>query len=161
MKPTRPTSVKYQPYPAHYVPPFHYQNPVATSYVFSGDMQPAKPADEVDTPKTVAELEAQVRALELQIERMQAVDDLENLESAYGYYVDKSMQDAIAGLFTEESTLEILGRGVFIGRDRIYEYMRRLGAPSVTASMPHPVSCTSAKTYSPSGRSLPIQASAT
>jgi len=33
-------------------------------------------------------------------------------------------------LFTEDATLEILGRGVFIGSDRIYEYMRRLGAPT-------------------------------
>ena len=41
-----------------------------------------------------------------------------------------SMQDATSALFTEDATLEILGRGVFIGSDRIYEYMRRLGAPT-------------------------------
>jgi hypothetical protein len=47
------------------------------------------------------------------------------------------MQDAIAGLFTENATLEILGRGVFIGRDRIFEYMRRLGAPQVGSLFNH------------------------
>ena len=40
------------------------------------------------------------------------------------------MGDATSALFTENSTLEILGRGVFLGSDRIYEYMRRLGAPT-------------------------------
>jgi hypothetical protein len=40
------------------------------------------------------------------------------------------MQDAVSSLFARNSTLEILGRGVFIGRDRVYEYMRRLGAPT-------------------------------
>jgi hypothetical protein len=126
IRPDRPTTVKYQPYPAKFTVPFHYENPVTSGYKpHTPDVKLA----ELKKAETLAELEAQVRALELQVERMQAVDEIENLESAYGYYVDKSMQDAIAGMFAEESTLEILGRGVFIGRDRIYEYMRRLGAP--------------------------------
>ena len=133
--PDRPTSVKYQPYPAQFTVPFHYENPVTSSYVFNSSS--AKPAASTKVPATVAELETQVRALELQLERLQAVDELENLESSYGYYVDKSMQDAIAGLFAEESILEILGRGVFIGRDRVYEYMRRLGAPRDGALFNH------------------------
>lgn len=136
VRPNRPTSVKYQPYPAQFTPPFHYENPVTTNYVFSGNAQLAAPAN-AKAPTTVAEMEAQVRALELYIERLQAVDELENLEGMYGYYVDKSMQDAIAGLFAEESTLEILGRGLFIGRDRVYEYMRRLGAPRAGALFNH------------------------
>jgi hypothetical protein len=126
VRPDRPSSIKYQPYPAQFTPPMHYANPVSSSFVFAPQSTP--PAGGA-APKTVAELEAQVRALELEIERLQGVDEIENLESAYGYYVDKSMQDAIPALFTEDSTLEILGRGVFLGRDRIYEYMRRLGAP--------------------------------
>src|SRR4029453_4043582 len=47
------------------------------------------------------------------------------------------MQDAISALFAEDSTLEILGRGVFIGRDRVYEYMRRLGAPQAGSLFNH------------------------
>jgi hypothetical protein len=126
IRPDRPTTVKYQPYPAKFTVPFHYENPVTSAYKpHSSDVTSAA----LKKAETLAELEAQVRALELQVERMQAIDEIENLEGAYGYYVDKSMQDAIAGMFAEESTLEILGRGVFIGRDRIYEYMRRLGAP--------------------------------
>ncbi|HEU4626847.1 MAG TPA: nuclear transport factor 2 family protein [Steroidobacteraceae bacterium] len=130
VRPDRPTSVKYQPYPAHFTPPFHYENPVKTSYVFGGTPPPGSDSViETTPPKIVADLESQVRALELQVDRLQSAVDVENLNAAYGYYVDKSMQDAISALFADDATLEILGRGVFIGRDRIYEYMRRLGAP--------------------------------
>lgn len=135
VRPDRPTSVRYQPYPAHFTPPFHYPNPVSSRYVLADAS--AKPLSDEAPPKTVAELEAHVRALELRLERLHAVDEVENLEAIYGYYVDKSMQDAIAGLFTEDATLEILGRGVFLGRDRIYEYMRRLGAPQAGSLFNH------------------------
>jgi hypothetical protein len=158
VKPARPASVKYEAFPSQFTPPFHYENPVATSYVFGGDWpektfkKPVTPgrvsaqaiapaaaaapsaapsaAPAASPPKTVAEMEAQVRALELKLERLQSVDELDNLEAMYGFYVDQSMQDAISALFTDQATLEILGRGVFIGKDRIYEYMRRLGAPT-------------------------------
>ncbi|MEJ1964836.1 MAG: nuclear transport factor 2 family protein [Gammaproteobacteria bacterium] len=128
VKPSLPPSVKYESYPAKFTPPFHYANPVATNYVFGGAApasSAAAQASKLSAPKTVADLEAQVRALELRVERLKGVDDVERLNAQYGFYVDKSMQDAISALFTENATLEILGRGVFIGRDRIYEYMRR------------------------------------
>jgi hypothetical protein len=137
VKPSKPPSVKYAPYPAKFSAPFHYENPVTTSYVFGGE-KAAQASDSKSTaPKTVADLEAQVRALELRVERLKGVDDVERLNAQYGFYVDKSMQDAISALFTENATLEILGRGVFIGRDRIYEYMRRLGAPQVGTLFNH------------------------
>ena len=128
-RPDQPTTVKYQPYPARFTPPFHFDNPVKTSYVFSTTSGNGDAILKTTAPKSVADLEAQVRALELQVDRLQSAVDVENLNSTYGYYVDKSMQDAISALFAEDATLEILGRGVFIGRDRVYEYMRRLGAP--------------------------------
>jgi hypothetical protein len=126
-RPTKPPSVAYKPWPARFTPPFHYENPVQSKYAFA---PAAPPAASGPAPKIVTELEAQVRALELRLERLKARDDVENLESTYGYYADKSMQDAISALFADNSTLEILGRGVFVGRDRVYEYMRRLGAPT-------------------------------
>ncbi len=139
VKPSKPTSVKYQPYPAKFTPPFHYGNPVTTNFVFGGNSPSPASASEtkLTAPKTVADLEAQVRALELRVERLKGVDDVERLNAQYGFYVDKSMQDAISALFTENATLEILGRGVFIGRDRVYEYMRRLGAPQVGTLFNH------------------------
>jgi hypothetical protein len=75
----------------------------------------------------IAELEATVAAARTQLERLRDVEELENLAGAYGYYVDKSMQDDIADLFTEDGIVEILGRGVYYGQDRVREYMHNLG----------------------------------
>lgn len=137
VRPNRPPSVKYEAYPARFTPPFHYENPVTSGYTFASSAADSPQMPNSEPPKTVQELEAQVRALELQIERLQAVDEIHNLKSIYGYYADKSMQDAISALFAENSTLEILGRGVFVGRDRVYEYMRRLGAPAPNTLFNH------------------------
>jgi hypothetical protein len=35
------------------------------------------------------------------LERLRSTTDVENLESTYGYYADKSMQDAISALFAQ------------------------------------------------------------
>jgi hypothetical protein len=74
----------------------------------------------------IAELEAAVAAAELQVQRLRAYDQLENLASAYAFYVDKSRHDDVADLFAEDGVVEILGRGVFLGQERVREYMHNL-----------------------------------
>jgi len=49
-----------------------------------------------------------------------------NLQAAYGYYVDKGLWDQAADLFAEDATLELAGRGVFRGRERVREYLHHL-----------------------------------
>ena len=39
----------------------------------------------------------------------------------------------IADLFTEDGTLEIGGRGVFVGRQRVLQYLQWLGEPVAVA----------------------------
>jgi len=51
-----------------------------------------------------------------------------NLQASYGYYVDKSRWDDAADLFSTNATLEIAGRGLFAGQQRIREYLSNLGA---------------------------------
>ena len=61
--------------------------------------------------------------------RAQAAEDyreLVNLQGAYGYYVDKGLWDQAADLFAADGTLEIAGRGVYVGRERVREYLRHL-----------------------------------
>lgn len=129
-KADRPPTQRYETWPARFTAPMHYDATTSDRYRLAPENSAhAAPAPE-NAPRTAAQLEAQVRALELKLQRLRAVDELENLESSYGYYADMSMQDATSALFAENATLEILGRGVFIGRDRVYEYMRRLGAPT-------------------------------
>lgn len=129
-KADRGPTTRYETWPVRFTAPLHFAGETTGGYRLApeGSARATAPAD--NAPRTAAALEAQVRALELKLERLRAVDEVENLQSAYGYYADMSMQDATSALFTENSTLEILGRGIFVGRDRIYEYMRRLGAPT-------------------------------
>jgi hypothetical protein len=75
----------------------------------------------------VAALRAQVSALERRVQRADDYVDLVNLQDAYGYYVDKSRWDDAADLFAADATLEIAGRGLFVGQDRIREYLKQLG----------------------------------
>ncbi len=118
VKPSR-ASEKLPLWPARFTPPFHYDNPGTSAYQLGKGDSVSKPPLHVTPPvKTVADLEACSRALELKLDRLQAVEDVENLETTYGYYADKSQQDAISALFADDATLEILGRGIFIGRDR-------------------------------------------
>ena len=74
-------------------------------------------------------------ALLERIERLekcaQAAEDyrnLVNLQGAYGYYVDKGLWDKAAELFAEGGTLEIAGRGVYVGRERVRQYLHHLPA---------------------------------
>lgn len=63
--------------------------------------------------------------------RAQAAEDyrnLVNLQGAYGYYVDKGLWDKAAELFAEGGTLEIAGRGVYVGRERVRQYLHHLPA---------------------------------
>jgi len=49
-----------------------------------------------------------------------------NLQAAYGYYVDKGRWDDAAALFATDGTLELAGRGVYVGRERVRAYLHHL-----------------------------------
>jgi hypothetical protein len=49
-----------------------------------------------------------------------------NLQGAYGYYVDKGRWDEAAELFAEDGSLELAGRGVYLGRERVRAYLHHL-----------------------------------
>jgi hypothetical protein len=73
-----------------------------------------------------ADLEAlQERAKHLS-EKISLLEDenaVENLQRTYGYFVDKALYSEIAKLFAKDGTLEIGGRGIFVGPERVHEYM--------------------------------------
>lgn len=69
---------------------------------------------------------ARIEALEARAQAAEDYRDLVNLQGAYGYYVDKGLWDKAADLFAEEGTLEIAGRGVYVGRERVREYLHCL-----------------------------------
>ena len=57
---------------------------------------------------------------------LRAERDIQRLQTAYGYYVDKAQWDEAADLFARDATLEIAARGLFRGQDRIRAYLHAL-----------------------------------
>lgn len=79
-----------------------------------------------DLAAQVKKLQEQVAALQQKADRAQDYIDIANLETIYGYYVDKAQWDQVADLFARDGTLEIGLRGVWVGQDRVRAYLHKL-----------------------------------
>ncbi len=75
----------------------------------------------------VQDLQTETTVLRQQAQAAGDYVSIANLQASYGFYVDKSHWDDAADLFTADASLEIAGRGVFKGQDRIREYLHSLG----------------------------------
>lgn len=76
-----------------------------------------------------ASLQDQLDALDSRITRLEDMNDIERVQRTYGYFVDKGQWTHLANLFAKNATLEIGGKGIFIGRDRVLEYMQTAFGP--------------------------------
>ena len=74
----------------------------------------------------LAALKQRQSELEAEVRHARDFQSVQNLQAAYGYYVDKGLWDKAADLFAEDGSLELAGRGVFVGRDRVREYLHHL-----------------------------------
>ncbi|HWG31928.1 MAG TPA: nuclear transport factor 2 family protein [Steroidobacteraceae bacterium] len=68
-------------------------------------------------------IEKSLNAVGDRIQRLQDMNEVTILQHTYGYFVDKAQWRSLADLWTQNGTLEIGGRGVFLGKDRVFEYM--------------------------------------
>ena len=62
--------------------------------------------------------------LDRRITRLEDLNAIERLQRAYGYFVDKGQWTPLSELFAEDATLEIGGKGLFLGKKRVLEYMQ-------------------------------------
>src|SRR3954463_2582104 len=83
----------------------------------------------MDVEAELARLKAEVAELSRKAQTAEDYIAISNLQRAYGYYVDRACWDDAADLFAPECTLEINGRGVYLGQDRVRQYMHRFGPP--------------------------------
>jgi len=110
LPPDAPPSEVYEAFPGVYIPPFHYRHPVNGAQESQVELESAP--EELLLPSRVQRLEDE--------------NAIENLQRSYGYYVDKALWKEAADLFAQDGTLEIGGRGVFVGKSRILDYFNWL-----------------------------------
>jgi hypothetical protein len=67
--------------------------------------------------------------LEQRLQRLEDANQIEVVQRTYGYLVDKALWREVSDLFAEDGTYEIGGRGVFVGRGRVLEYLQTGLAP--------------------------------
>lgn len=76
--------------------------------------------------ESLIQLRADLDALARRAAKADHYVEICNLQSAYGYYVDKGRWNDAAALFASDGTLELAGRGVYVGRERVQQYLHHL-----------------------------------
>lgn len=69
---------------------------------------------------------AEIAELTNRVERLEGTRAVMKLQRAFGYYVDRGLWRDAADLFADNGSIEIGIDGVYVGRARIEEYLRRL-----------------------------------
>ena len=77
-------------------------------------------------PAQAQNIDAQVAELTERIERLEGTRAVKKLQRAFGYYVDRGLWSEAADLFADDGTIEIGLDGVYQGKTRIREYLKRL-----------------------------------
>jgi acetyl esterase/lipase len=137
LPPDRPPTSVYEIYPKAHIPPFHYDNPVTGSAPRYPEAR-GRPSDAsiaaVRAPvaggssgrerrPAARDVEALVADTEQRIGRVKDFHELDNLTSAYGYYLDKNLWDDLADLFSTDGSIELAQRGAYIGRERVRGFL--------------------------------------
>jgi len=81
------------------------------------------------TPALAQDASAKLYELDARITRLEDMNQIEILQRTYGYFVDKGQWTQLSELFTDDATLEIGGKGLFLGKKRVLEYMQTAFGP--------------------------------
>jgi hypothetical protein len=71
-------------------------------------------------------VEAEIASLTARLEKLEGTRAVKKLQRAFGYYIDRGLWSDAAELFTDDGSIEIGIDGVYVGKARIEEYLRRL-----------------------------------
>ncbi len=135
LPPDRPPTQTYAIYPMAHVPPFHYPNPVSgemAHYPSVGDRIPRQRGphwlcrEDASRPSPLATWVRRFRSPNGGIDRVKAYYEIENLESAYGYYLDKNLWNDLADLFSVDGSMELAQRGAYDGREHVRAFLLKV-----------------------------------
>lgn len=59
--------------------------------------------------------------------------EVENLQHAFGYYLDRKLYDDVADLFADDGSLEFVARGAYVGREHIRKALETFFGPTPLA----------------------------
>jgi hypothetical protein len=100
--------------------PYHY-TPDRVGTLIPSDVPASAPAVAV----------AILPALEARVKYLNEESAVLNLQSAYGFYVDRKMWDDVADLFTANGTMELEQQGVYVGNKSIRRALEQFGPPAL------------------------------
>lgn len=126
LPPDDPPTEVYPTWPGVYRPAYHYPNP---SRVPPPPPAPAPEASESDP--ALAHLQQTAAALQRQVDRLRDADEIENLVSIYGYYLDKQQWDDLTALFADDGRMEISLRGIYVGHASIRRALELFGPQNI------------------------------
>ena len=135
LPPDRPPTEVYAIYPTAMVPPYHYPNPVTgqmAHYPTVGGPTPAVARAALVVqggpfkPQPVGNVDEALVQAQSGIERVKDYYEIENLESAYGYYLDKDLWNNLADLFSVDGSMELAQRGAYDGREHVRAFLLKV-----------------------------------
>ncbi len=112
---------------------------VAVSAVIAAlwSARPPSSRADADADQAISDLQATVSRLQQRIVRLQDEDQIENLISIYGYYLDKRQWDQLADLFADDGSMEISLRGVYVGKKSIRRALELFGPLYISTDYLH------------------------
>jgi hypothetical protein len=77
-------------------------------------------------PAAAPSVDQEIDALTVRVEKLEGARAVKKLQRAFGFYVDRGLWDEAADLFADNGTIEIGMDGVYVGKARIKDYLKRL-----------------------------------
>jgi hypothetical protein len=124
--PDAPAPQRYAPFPAVFVPPYHYADGESRALRSRAPFDPPRRPEDA-----LGKLEASADARELQLARAESVRAIENLQAMYGYFIDKGQWKRAAALFNRDATYEFGQSGVYVGSAHIERALSLMGPPGL------------------------------
>lgn len=175
LPPDRPPTEVYEIFPKAHIPPYHYSNPVtgrAPTYPRDAG-RPSRAAIRAATapvvhpggrsPQSTGSDDIGATAAEASrlVARVKDYHELENLEGAYGYYLDKNYWNDLADLFSRDGSMELAQRGIYKGQDHVRGFLLavfgRAGEGPVEGRLGNHIQWQPVIHVSPDGRSAKIR----
>jgi SnoaL-like domain len=127
LAPDAPSKGRASTYDHVFVAPMHYEHPVraangkVTAQLLGSSNSRAPSATEIERQLTQVEDRASI----------------ENVQTAYGYYLATLLWDDLAALFTEDGTIEIAMRGIYSGRPAVRRNLNLYGQAGLDDGVLH------------------------